>query len=956
MSNPSQSLACRLDWREVFRVIGLDYPNRSDLPQTMPCPLCHLGVLTVMQDHVLHAEWFHCRGCKFAGDLIEFAACVRKSAISETLDYLEVHKMFRGRLSDDDVTKYQTDHVDYRQRIKAFWEAANLAPTQLAKMGTSGFRIFRKLSLGDDAYRDTWTDHGGKLFGVARHQTIEDLFAPLSFEPQERQNRNGKSTRRRGGGPGKRRVFEGHDWDEVLVIPHSDLPSRIIGFTFIGRDSDNHEVVYKRANIGCCAVRTRESGIGFLEAINGAPHPTFGRFVFVFLDEQIATLLHSRHLRDSTRPLPIVLAKSTRDFDLLNLAPDLGESKLVLCGPPLKTLPLAKAHNTLVSEYQISDAEVRDNLKHRSSRAFLDLYRKRAFPWISVFHRLLATRKRDELDVLIGQMKLTPHESVELQQGLGGESSDRFAKLDPNRVGVRSVEFGSYVVEESADGWIAKKAGKEESICNLPIRIDTTFRTGAGDILYGISAQCENESFRMVISDRDLKRGTLFDLVAIAFKNEFNRHFHFVRRKWAKESFAIAMLFSNPELIVYADRVGWSQERHRFQFPQFAIHSNGNVDLAPIPIRQSRRSVPASELAAPSSCREALELLSQRSPETRIIWALAGCIAHNLLSGNCVREPIGVILDGRFAHDTGVKVAIALGCSLIDVTRRGKASILDFVSAECGAHDYLSLIRFGDKSRPQISTAWLDDPNLRKAIIPLPSCPAIAVSAHSGFVRIRSTEFPQPVGRLISAAQWIVPNYLQDVCRRKKLIDIWARENELLCVLKDMSEWIGRIGGKSKAVLDAENLLHFDSRRPALAFVELTEEMRRAGDIGGIDAQSDVDAAKAPIATIKQRISADQPQCIQVRHWVINEVLSGIRAPAIRPDDVQADLESCSALLGVIQEECGTSWMVDAEWWQSTSALVGKKQSPDYSANSAKMPVNGPRANDLFEVQKLACE
>ncbi len=914
--------------------------------------------MTVMQDTVLHTEWLHCHNCKFAGDLIEFAARVRKSAISLIVDYLEAHKMFQGeQLSDDDLAKYQADHIDHRQRIKAFWETANVAPTQSANMGMSGFRILRKFSLGEDAYRDSWTDRGGKLFGIARHQTIEDLFAPLSFESQVRQNREGKSTRRRGGGPGKRRVFEGHDWDEVLVIPHSDLPGRIIGFTFIGRDADNHEVVYKRANFGCCSARTRESGLGFLEALNGTSHPYFGRYVFVFFDAQIATLLHARHLRESRRPLPMVLAKSTRDFDLLNLAPDLGECKLILCGPPLMTLPLAKTHRTLVSEYQISDSEVRDNLKRRSSIAFLDLYKKRAYPWFSVFRSLLTTSKRDELDVVIERMKLTPHESVGLQQGLGGESSDRFASLDPNRIGVKTIEFGGYVIEESADGWLARKAGQEEVICDLPIRIDTTFKTGAGDIHYAVSAQCENETFKLMISAKDLKRETLFELVATGFMNEFNRHFHFVRRRWAKESFAIAMLFSKPELIVHADRVGWCQKRHRFQFPKFAIHTNGDVDSTPMPMRQPGRSVPASESGVPSNYREALELLSQRSPETQFIWALAACVAHNLLSGNCVRKPFGVILDGRFALDTGVKAALALGCGLIDVARRGKASILEFVSTECGAHDCLSVVKFSGKTKPQITAEWLDDPNLRRAVLPLPPYAAIAVSSHSGFVRIRSTEFPQPLGRLYFAAQWIVPSYLADVCRRKKLVDIWARENELLSVLKDMSQWIDRIGGKPRAVLAAEKLIEFDSQTPALAFVELTEKMRMAGDIGGMDGQADTaTATKSPIAIIKHGATADQSHYVQVRHWVINEVLSEKRVPAIRPSDVQADLESRSALLGVIHEESGTSWKIDAEWWERTSAFVRQRQCPHSSANCAKVPKNGPPVRDCLEVQELTAE
>ena len=442
MSNPSRSLTWRLDWRAVFEVIGVEYPNRSDLPQSMPCPLCETGALTVMQDRVLHAEWFHCHGCKFAGDLIELAARVRECSITQIVEILEARQMFGILLGDDDLANYQTEHLDYRHRIKVFWEEASRAPAQMAGLGPSGYSLLRKFSLGEHAYREQWQQRESRLFGVAQRQTIEDLFAPSSFEVQERPNRQGKSSRRRGGGPGKRRLFQGHDWDEVLVIPYSDLPGRIVGFTFIGRDPDNHEIVYKRANVGCCVARPRESGLGFLDAIDGSSHPIFGRFAFVFFDEEIATLLHGRHLRESTRPLPILLAKSTRDFNLLNLPPDLAEFKLVFCGPPLKTLPLAKAHNALVSEYQISDLEIRDNLKHRCSTTFLNLYKTRAVPWVSALRRHQTTLNHADLEVLVDRLNLTPAENNALQNGLGGEASERLAHIGPHRIGGKSIKVG----------------------------------------------------------------------------------------------------------------------------------------------------------------------------------------------------------------------------------------------------------------------------------------------------------------------------------------------------------------------------------------------------------------------------------------------------------------------------------------------------------------------------------
>jgi hypothetical protein len=435
-------------------------------------------------------------------------------------------------------------------------------------------------------------------------------------------------------------------------------------------------------------------------------------------------------------------------------------------------------------------------------------------------------------------------------------------------------------------------------------------------------------------------------------RNEFNCHFSFVRRKWAKESFSIAMQFSDPETVIHADRVGWSQERLRFQFPKFAILAGGNVDPTPIPIRHEDGSIPASGLAAPVSCRSAIALLSRSSPETQIIWAIAACVAHNLLAGNCLREPVGVVLDGQFAHSTGVSAAIALGCGDVDVTKRGNSSILQYVSTQCGAHDYLSVVKFGTRIKPQICTAWLDDSNIRRAVLPLPEYAAIAVSSHSGFVRIKSHEFPQPLGPLSSAAGWIIPAYLEDVCRRKKLIDVWARKNELLSVVNDMAEWLDGLGGNPNAIRAAENLFVFDAHAPAMALVELTERMRQLGDIECLEIQAHPDGPeKVPVATIMHCSTADRPQCIQLRHWVINEILRRKRVPAIRPVDVVADLETRSVLIGTIEEKQGTSWLIDSEWWAQMTANIGAVKRVGLHRSVVNCRNDGPSGCDFLSQQ-----
>lgn len=930
MSNPSRSLASGLDWRKVFQAVGLDEPHCSDLPQAMPCPLCETGALTVMSDHVLNGQWFHCSGCQFAGDLIEFSAKMLKFPIGGCINFLEFHQLFESKLCDDDLARYKTQQIDFRLRFRQFWEAAKHAPSQTATVGTNGRLVLRRFCLNDFVYQETWCERGGRLFGIAKRQVIEDLFAPMSYEEQDRLNRQGRSSRRRGGGPGKRRLFEGHDWDEILVIAHFDLPGRIIGFTFIGGDLDNPLIVFKRINLGCSVSRPRESGLGFLEALNGAPHPSFERTVFIFFDVELATLLHARHLRSFARPLPVVLARSTRDVRLLHLPPNMEECKLIFCGNLRETLPLAKAFNGNVSSYQVSEAEIRENLKHRDPVSFLWQFQKRAVSWFAALQRSMPLLPKPELEVLLGSLQLSPRESEMVQRGLNGAASERFAELTPHRIQCKQVPVGAFTVEETQDGWIARKEQVEQLICNRPIRIESIYQIDSVDVAYGISVRMDDSTAKFVATKADLKHDSLFDFVAWQLRNEFNEHLEFVPHKWGKLALSLALQFSKPEIIPHADRVGWNQARMRFQFPRFAILNSGQIDSTPMPKFDEDRDIPGENLVAPSCNRQAVAMLSRRTSETQFVWALSACVVNNLLAGNCTRESFGIVLDGDYSHETGVRTAKALGCSTVCTDERRSNSLLHFISARCGAQDFPSIIQFPSDGRPEITSAWIDEVNLRRAILPLPTPAAIAVGLHRGFVRLRSHDHPHPLGALVSSAGWLIPSYLEDLCGRKKQIRFWSGRNEIISVLHDMAEWLERCGGDPKAAFAGEKLLVFDSLSLAEAFVELVEWMQSPCDLWSDDGLKPKSSrSKVPLVIHEPSGNSDEGRLVQVRHMAINEILRQKRAPAIRLDDIRADLEAQSAWRGMSNhDEHGSMWSIDAEWWNRTTASARRKLRP----------------------------
>ena len=89
MSNPTKSIAAKISWETVLSVLDVDLTGSACIPRIVTCPSCSEPELSVMPDHVLGGEWFHCRSCGFAGDAVELAAATWKVDVDADVTQLE---------------------------------------------------------------------------------------------------------------------------------------------------------------------------------------------------------------------------------------------------------------------------------------------------------------------------------------------------------------------------------------------------------------------------------------------------------------------------------------------------------------------------------------------------------------------------------------------------------------------------------------------------------------------------------------------------------------------------------------------------------------------------------------------------------------------------------------------------------------------------------------------------
>jgi len=537
---------------------------------------------------------------------------------------------------------------------------------------------------------------------------------------------------------------------------------------------------------------------------------------------------------------------------------------------------------------------------------------------------------------LLNQLELTPEESRWLANGLGKGEGERFTRCEPFRLALRTVQVRGRKIAESESGW---KRANGESICNLPIRVETVLTTESGDSHYRIAVQHSSRQSRFTIPEGSLKRDGLFGCVFRELKKTTGELLNFQRR-WNKDALFIAMSLSPPKMIVGSERIGWQKEPLRFQFPHFSILNTGDVINEPVPLVIEEDELPASHLNPPGNIPWTdIAALLESTPGTQIVWALAACISHNLLAGNGLPAPNGIILDGEFAREASVTAARSLGCAEVDVNlRRGSTTILDTILDAASRHGWPAIVKFKQRPQHRITSQWLDSAELRNAMLPLDRYAALAVSSHEGFVRVWVPDAAQPLGQLRRATAWVIPNYLQSLCQRKKWIDELGGP-KVIDVLHDMAGWFEGIAGSKASVIEAESALFIDRLQPATAFARLVSRMYHEGEITFARAGWDVEQPGVKPATIVcQDATDDKPAVIGVRPQDVNTVLGQRRAPAMNLHTVEKHLKDADAWVVSAVEQQGQVWLIDAGWWDENSTeLDGTPDSFDCPCEGAPL-------------------
>lgn len=890
-------------WWQVLPLLNVPLTAGAP-PFDADCPLCGSQHLSIYQDNIFGGNWHHCFGCGSTGDLLELAAKTWALSMRATLVRLAQHGIDfpPDTTTAGGIAAYQEYHLDVRQRVNAFWEHAR---RNLINHSAHGGNIARNLRIQKDLPIKLWLERGGRYIGGTHWRVAERLFRPNS-KP----------------GKGQHRMFPGRNWDDLLVLPFHDLPHRICGFLFIGRDGGTADFVYR--SLGTLVTSGNrfasppvETGLFMYDVLftRTAGSRQFGNTIFVVNSPVIAARMQARHLLDHDLPLPITSTYTTQTMTTSNkprrlVAHTTWESqpgfRYVFWNPQFSTNILSLAAR-LGGRVLFVGRDI--NMQRMTTRSWLSYIHAHAEPWQVVLERALRNMPHrlrinvlKRLDIPAGIFKTFIHKChTDLRNAL--EDSEAGCKI------VNTAYIGKEKVIEDAAGW---RLGNNTHVSNTIIRIDHLIqrRDQFGECYYqGRLIQGDKEVNFVEHVDALAKRGP--DIIAKRLSNAGmqtligNAHYK-------RQLFDIALQLRPPQTIVSTGSFGWDHQLARFIFPHYELCPGGAVVSKPSILADS--TSPCLNFRPPIGPVKFGSLLDD-SPANHIFWALAACVGANVIGRPLGRRPTGIGIIGLGANCAGQYAAKLFGCNVHQLCGQ-PSRIYDAavnIQRVVNEHNWPVWLRAIKATSRNVLRTWQSLADDKDAILTVNRYVADALALQSPwrfvvYQPIIST--PMAMGM---DGEGIFVRWLHDFASRK--LELADRSGTFASrVLLDIAHWVERNGGNSAAVIAASQLIDDINDGPtaqADGFVAMLYRFIADGQLG-IQQEGFADPK---VKRALYRIRNKKAFGIFISRATLNALLAKNTLLPIDPPRITTALANAGALDCECEYNGEVGWLVIESWW-----------------------------------------
>lgn len=791
IGNPGKSLNVHATWHEVLRLLKVDVQVLV-LPTTVSCPHCKQISLHVYQDITSGGAWHYCSACKFAGDSIELAASVWNQDITTTILKLNAHGISfpADALDPSIIDKYVLGHVEYRKGIQSLWA---LAQERLPKNDTPAIaKLHDKFTAGYAASSITWARRGKNFLGGCH---INDVLRAFR---QEKVRNSGSDLEPFTLNSGSSRIFKGRGWSDVLVFPYHELPGKIRGFTFIGREGASKDILYRRVSntrseglkLGT-DVAAYDPGLSMYETMFSY-HPKYKNTTFVLSDPVAALKLQLRHLRQSNIPLPI--CGSYTDGSLINrwLWSTMFPRNFIFWARELtpELIQQARRANGKIAVGRTLSKLPRE-MSDKAPGQWLDLMARTAESWQVVLERELAAVSLPVAESLLLRLRLTAQELNEFATNCALEVREKLEDLfEVGRCDFKSVQVEGRSLVEDGNGWCLEDG---TTICDTIIRIEKVIHQPAKDCAY-YRGYIERNGKRIEFTDEieqvetHVGKWLRSKLIPAGLGRPK------ISAAWQRHLLTIAQSFHEPESIVGVDSFGWNEDQQSFIFPHFALRRTGEVIDEPV-VRVIGSNSPAVALRPPEDLTaKQVEQLNTAAAHMDIFWATAACVAANVVAPALNLPPTGLALSGSGAVTTGRAAARAFGCADVELAQQTMGNAMRKLHAANSAHGWPFVLKKYRTEPNKTFRAWLSDTDAKNCIVAAGWYQAQVLMLNGGWNVIDCSRSETSLRSIAELGPKILPAFLQYLCRQR--LQIQRNAGLVYGILDELSLWFEGLGGK----------------------------------------------------------------------------------------------------------------------------------------------------------------
>jgi hypothetical protein len=907
-----QSLNGRLSWVRVLPLLGIQ-PEAAVLPCTVPCPLkdCQ-GQMTLYHDENGGGAWSYCPGCRFAGDMIELAA-----AYWDGLDIITVIRKLTSLGVDlpddftlpDGIARYLKFHVNKRSRMWNFWQQAC---TRLLVDDNKVLRALQhKLNIRLSLDRERWLQGPGLFFGGSNKGTVEACFQPIVSQHYVDRSKNA----------GMHRIFIGAHWTDVLVIPFFDLPGKIKGFLFLGREGRIPEdtifalLRYSGAYIfdkQWHNMRSLDSdcGLALYNAMPFAHHE-----LYVMADPILALRLQCWHMQDHSVPAPVVsIYRDSKVRTNTHIWRHVRQPLIFWGAPSAELFRHARETNALISMDGFTSTGPIRSFTRTPLLEHLKRVKETAKPWNVVLNSLLHELPIAMTETILLGMEM-PRE--ELRSYIDKCPDELQARLNAyyKQTLVRTAISTGVIITEN-NGWYADQ--DREQICNAILRIE--------QVIYHEKADKAYYSGKIIFQDTEvpfcelsteIEEGTFSWMRLQLLKAGIGLLEY--EPKWEKQAVAIALKFHTPVVVKGFNTMGWNKEHACFVFPTFLITSRGEV-VEDQNIKVFKRRTPGILLDKPTELLASTVMALPKGPGSAVFWALTACIATNLLAPVYQLPTAGIGLLGDTAETTGKEAIRTLGCTEYSIRYGQQTDDGNSASALCAEHGWPILLK-APKVRIDDWIDWLVNSEQKNCILSLNWYTARSLAARDGWHIIEAGTNVANIG-ICDAAREVLPSFLQYVAQQQFRLPAKYGQIDGVSfahvILVMLSQWYAANGGDYKVVMNALKVSNFDggARRRKRTVEAFTDLLCRFFDDGELDLERAgfITSGKAIRGLIV--FPGDQGSLgkVFIPKLVVNKLLATHNAPTL----VTTAISKTLTAEGVAEDHvyAGLSgWLIDEAAW-----------------------------------------